>query len=70
MAQPGQDAKFFQRGKIEVNIESVLWRFFALKAMDCAGIPSRVIGTRLERQEVCQTQDSSEENCSQYYNGQ
>ena len=60
MAQPGQDAKFFQRGKIEVMIILVICELFSTWL---PGIPRRTSDTRLEGQEVRKAQDGLKEDC-------
>ena len=61
MAQPGQDAKFFQRGKIEVIVAgSPLSTLYS--ELDYLGIPLGATSTRLERQEVREAQDSLKED--------
>ena len=59
MAQPGQDAKFFQRGKIEVMIVVVIRDLFSA---GLPGIPCRTTDTRLEGQEVRKAQDGLKED--------
>lgn len=65
--QPGQDAKFFQRGKIEVR--HVSWGMITIKRF-CTGVPRRASSCRSEGQEIPETKDGSQEDCRKHNDGQ
>jgi hypothetical protein len=66
----GQDAKLFQRGKIQVR-NSVFGPFVSLLNHPCesAGVSSRVARGREQGQEVHEKEDSLEENRGKYHDG-
>ncbi len=68
-AQAGQDAKFFQRGKIQVRAAQPLHARRVRIVFGNAGIPRRAAGSRGQRQEVYETEDRAEEDRGQYHNG-
>lgn len=69
MAQPGQDAKFFTRGKIEVRTKyspsASQWPL----NLHPSGISCRTSSSGDEGQEICQAKDSVEEDRRKYYHG-
>jgi len=73
MSQPGQDAKFFTRGKIEVRpiriTPSQLATTYIL--FTCRlGISCRFTSSRNERQEVREEENCSQEDRRKYHYGQ
>lgn len=68
-SQAGQDAKFFQRGKIQVRCLPRRCVMVADGAC-CAGIPRGAAGGGVQGQEVCEEEDSAEEDCGQYHYGE
>ena len=68
--QGAQDAKFFQRGKIQVSRQVVYLAQVATQACFYIGIPRRIAGSGVQGQEVHQTQDGTQEDRRQHYNGQ
>ena len=76
-SQAGQDAKFFQRGKIQVRRPTLSHRrvlrhdsypyVFVLCGI---GVPLRAAGSRVQGQEVRQAQDGAEEDRGEYYHGE
>ena len=67
MSGQGQDAKFFQRGKIQVRR---LKRRTSLRALTKrAGVPPRTPDGRDERQEVYQEENYIEEDSCEHYYG-
>ena len=71
MSQPGQDAKFFQRGKIEVSgyyviyLSSINPRFILRLGISC-----RSPGSGDKGQEIREEEDSSQEDRCQYNYGE
>ena len=67
MSGQGQDAKFFQRGKIQVRR---LKRRTSLRELTkCVGVPPGTPVGRDERQEVHQEENYIEEDSCEYYYG-
>ena len=67
--QGGQDAKFFQRGKIQVRDHTTLDQCGVLKYAD-SGIPRRAGGGGGQGKEVNEAEDGPEEDCCEYHHGQ
>ena len=66
----GQDAKLFQRGKIQVRNSRFVTRVSLLiRACESAGVPSRVARSGEQGQEVHEKKDCPEENRGKYHNG-
>jgi hypothetical protein len=61
-----QDAKFFQRGKIQVR---VVMRAIHLKLMKLPGVPPGAPGRRDEGQKVHEAEDYFEEDSGEHYYG-
>lgn len=68
MAQPGQDAKFFQRGKIEVRHAD--WGSMITTELLLPGISRRASSCRSKGQEIPETKNSSQKNCRKHNHGQ
>ena len=68
-----QDAKFFQRGKIQVRVLPMRV-FFSLAlhilTNERSGVPPGTPGCRDERQEVHEAKDRVEEDCREHYYGE
>jgi len=67
--QQGQDAKFFQRGKIEVRHPQT-GRLALGDELDHVGVPCRTASGGDKGQEISETQDCPEEDCGKYHYGQ
>jgi hypothetical protein len=67
----GQDAKLFQRGKIQVRNNSFVGPTSSLiRARNVAGISSRTARRGEQGQEVHEKKDGIEKNCGKYHDGQ
>ena len=68
----GQDAKLFQRGKIQVQntTRATLTSLLTFRVRDSAGISSRAARSGEQRQEVHEKKDGLEEDRGKYHNGQ
>jgi len=65
MSGQGQDAKFFQRGKIQVRAEATHVRQELTKR---PGVPPRTSGRRDERQEIHEEENCiKEDSCEHHY---
>ena len=67
----GQDAKLFQRGKIQVcNSVFVVLMPLLTRLRDSAGVSSRATRGGEQGQEVHETEDGLEEDRGKYHHGQ
>lgn len=67
----GQDAKLFQRGKIQVRKSTFVALVSSLMpARDSTGVSSRAARSGEQGQEVHEEEDRFEENCGKHYHGQ
>ena len=67
----GQDAKLFQRGKIQVRNNSLAGPTSSLiRALNVAGISSRAARRGEQGQEIHEEEDGTEKDCGKYYDGQ
>jgi hypothetical protein len=67
----GQDAKLFQRGKIQVrNYLPDAFMSLLIRAHHSTGVSSGAARGGEQGQEVHEKEDSLEEDCSKYYHGQ
>ena len=69
MASQGQDAKFFQRGKIQVRDHDLSAGMEDLKVV-WLGIPCGAGGGGDQGQEVYEAEDGVKEDCREYHDGQ
>ena len=67
----GQDAKLFQRGKIQVrNYVFNALISLLMRARNSIGVSSRTTRGGEQGQEIHEKEDSLEEDCGKYYHGQ
>lgn len=68
----GQDAKLFQRGKIQVRntIWVALTFLLTFRVRDSVGVSSRAARGGEQGQEVHEEKDGLEEDCGEYHHGQ
>jgi hypothetical protein len=67
----GQDAKLFQRGKIQVRNNSFAGPTSSLiRVLNVAGISSRAARCGEQGQEIHEKEDGIEKDCGKYHDGQ